>query len=108
MYNIIDSICLVLVQYICLVQMSVQYTWHYMFSSNECTIYLTIYLTVWVYNMSVYKWVYILDTICLVQMSVQWVYNILDNICLVQMSVQYTWQYMFSSNECTIYLTVKV
>ena len=33
-------------------------------------------------------------------------YNILDNIGLVQMSVQYTWQYMFSSNECTIYLTV--
>ena len=34
------------------------------------------------------------------------VYNILDNICLVQMSVQYTWQYMFNSNECTIYLTI--
>ena len=75
MYNILDSICLV--------QMSVQYTWQYMFS------------------------------ICLVQMSVleymfSWVYNILDSICLVQMSVQYTWQYMFSSNECTIYLTVYV
>ena len=79
MYNILDSICLV--------QMSVQYTWQYMF---ECSL------------------------IGLVQMSVQytwqiyWVYNKLDSICLVQMSVQYTWQYMFSSNECTIYLTVYV
>ena len=70
--------------------MSVQYTWHYMFSSNECTIYLTLY--VWF----------------------KWVYNILDNVYLVQMNVQYTWEYifsnegtiswhyMFSSNECTI------
>ena len=49
----------------------------------------------------------ILDTICLVQMSVQMsVQYILDTICLVQMSVQYTWHYMFSSNECTIYLTL--
>ena len=65
--------------------MSVQYTWHYMFSSNE------------VYN--------IFDSICLVQMSVQYNWQC---IYLVQMSVQYTWQYMFSSNECTIYLTVYV
>ena len=53
-----------------------------MFSSNECTIYLTLY--VWF----------------------KWVYNILDNVYLVQMSVQYTWEYTFFSNECTILLTV--
>ena len=55
-----------------------------MFSSNECTIFLTVYV------------------------QIKWVYNILDGICLVQLSVQYTWQYRFSSNECTIYLTVYV
>ena len=76
MYNILDSICLV--------QMSVQYTWQYIFSSNECTIYLTLYV------------------------YFKWVYNYLDSICLGQMSVQYNWQYMFSSNECTIFLTVYV
>ena len=80
MYNILDNICLV--------QMSVQYTWQYMFSSNECTIYN--------WQMSIY--------VCLVQMSVQytWQYMFSWN------SVQYAWQYMFSSNECTIYLTVYV
>ena len=93
MYNILDNIGLV--------QMSVQYSWQYMFSSNECTIFLTVYVQIkWVYN--------ILDGICLVQ----WVYNILDNIGLLQMSVQYTWQYtwqyMFNSNECTIYLTIYI
>ena len=61
MYNILDSICLV--------QMSVQYTWQYMFSSNECTWH-----------------------ICLVQMSVQYTWQCIG---LVQMSVQYTWEYMF-------------
>ena len=76
MYNILDNIGLV--------QMSVQYTWQYMFSSNECTIFLTVYV------------------------QIKWVYNILDGICLVQLSVQYTWQYRFSSNECTIYLTIYV
>ena len=70
-YNITDSICLV--------QMSVQYTWQYMCSTNECTIYLTVGL---------------------VQMSVQYTWQY--TICLGQMSVQYTWHYMFSSNECTI------
>ena len=50
-----------------------------MFSSNECTILDGIF--------SPNAWQYI------------------DSICLVQMSVQYSWQYMFSSNECTIYLT---
>ena len=102
MYNILDSICLVQMMYnildnICLVQMSVQYTWQYMFSSNECTIYLT-YILVWV-QMSVYKYV---------QYTWYMFRHILDSICLVQMSVQYAWQYMFSSNECTIYLTVYV
>ena len=77
------------------VQYTWQYTWQYMFRSNECTIYLTIYVVQ----------ICTIDSICLVQMSVQ--YKI-DSICLVQMSVQYTWQYMFSSNECTIYLTVYV
>ena len=62
MYNILDTICLVQmsVQYTSqciglaqmsvqyswqyrLVQMSVQYTWQYRFSSNECTIFLTLY-----------------------------------------------------------------
>ena len=85
-YNIIASICLVQMSVyltVYLVQMSVQYTWQNMYSSNECTI----------------TWVYVL---------LKWMYNIpaLTVICLVQMSVQYTWQYMFSSNECTIYLTV--
>ena len=99
MYNIVDTICLV--------QMSVQYTWQCICSSNECTIYLRMYI--------LFKWEYnILDSICLVQMSVQYdsiclvQMSVLDSICLVQMSVQYTWQYMFSSNECTIYLTVYV
>ena len=55
-----------------------------MFSSNECTIFLTVYV------------------------QIKWVYNILDGICLVQLSVQYTWQYRFSSTECTINLTVYV
>ena len=86
MYNILDNIGLV--------QMSVQYTWQYMFSSNECTIFLTVYVDQWVYN--------ILDSICLVQMSVQYTWQ----YWFIQMSVQYTWQYMFSSNEFTIYLTV--
>ena len=76
MYNILDNIYLV--------QMSLQYTWQYMFSSNECTIFLTVYV------------------------QIKWVYNILDGICLVQLSVQYTWQYRFGSNECTINLTVYV
>ena len=76
MYNIFDSIGLV--------QMSVQYTWQYMFSSNECTIFLTVYV------------------------QIKWVYNILAGICLVQLSVQSTWQYRLTSNECTIYLTVYV
>ena len=35
-YNILEGICLV--------QMGVQYSWQYMFSSNGCTIYLTIYV----------------------------------------------------------------
>ena len=74
MYNILDNIGLV--------QMSVQDIWQYMFSSNECTIFLTVYV------------------------QIKWVYNILDGICLVQMSVQYTWRYRLSSNECTIYLTI--
>ena len=70
-----------------------------MFSSNECTIFLTVYVQIkWVYN--------ILDGICLVQMSVQYTWPVICSICLVQMSVKYTWQYRFSSNECTIYLTI--
>ena len=78
--------------------MSVQHTWHYMFSSNECTIYLTLY--VW------FKWVYnILDNVYLVQMSAQYAW---ECICLIQMRVQYSWHYMFSSNECAIYLTLYV
>ena len=51
----------------------------------------------------------ILDSIRLVQMSVQYMFSSNEctvYVCLVQMSVQYTWQYMFSSNECTIYLTL--
>ena len=76
MYNILDGIGLV--------QMSVQYTWQYMFNSNECKIFLTVYV------------------------QIKWVYNILDGICLVQLSAQYTWQYRFTSNECTVYLTVYV
>ena len=52
-YNILDNIGLVQmsVQYtwqildnIRLVHMIVQYTWQYRFSSNECTIYLTVYV----------------------------------------------------------------
>ena len=55
-----------------------------MFSSTECTMYLTIYF------------------------ELRSVYNMRESKCLVQMSVQYTGQYMFNSNECTIYLTVCV
>ena len=80
-----------------------------MFSSNECTIFLTVYVQIkWVYN--------ILDSICLIQMSVQytWQYRFSSNectiyltvICLIQMSVQDTWQYTFSTHDCTIYLTI--
>ena len=61
MYNILDNIYLV--------QMRLQYTWQYMFSSNGCTIFLTVYV------------------------QIKWVYNILDGTCLVQLSVQYTWQH---------------
>ena len=109
----IDNICLVQMsiqyswQYI--VQMSVQYTWHYMFSSNECTIYLTLYVWFkWVYN--ILDNVYVSSNECTIYLTLyvyfKWVYNILDTICLVQMNVQYTWHYMFGSNECTIYLTM--
>ena len=55
-----------------------------MFSSNECTMYLTIYF------------------------ELNSVYNMRESKCLVQMSVQYTGEYMFNSNECTIFLTVYV
>ena len=111
MYNILDTICLV--------QMSVQYTWQ---------MYIWQYMFKWVYNIldnvylvyvileNIYFFQIILDS--LIQMSVQYtwhymfssneVYNIIDSICLVQMSVQFSWQYMFSSNECTIYLTLYV
>ena len=61
MYNKLDSICLV--------QMSVQYTWQYMFQFK------------WVYN--------ILDSICLVQMSVQytWQYRVSSNECTIYLTV---------------------
>ena len=89
MYKILDSIRLV--------HMIVQYTWQYRFSSNECTIYLTVYVSS--NECTIFLTVYV---------QIKWVYNILDGICLVQLSVQYTWQYRFSSNECTINLTVYV
>ena len=90
-----------MLQFKYLVQMSVQYTWLYMFSSNECTIYLTVYVQMSVsicFLLGVqYTWLHMFS-------SFEW----LECICLVQMSVQYTWLYMFSSNECTIDLTVYV
>ena len=77
-----------------------------MFSSNECVQYILSWI-----QCTIYK--------CLVQMSVQYTGEYMFNsnectifcndiICLVQMSVQYTWQYMFSSNECTIYLRIYI